>query len=216
MRSQLAYDAIALEYGGNAVFLRPSLRAAIHLERLHGGFPELLRKIEEFDTLTIWHVIKESAGMAATEPLFAHVAAHPLKDFQKAAQGPCIELVAAFFPEAPETDAERPSTAIPTPWGELFKELYGFATGWLDWTPETAWNTTPQEITDAFAAHIAKLKAIYGEADDEATGPTAEQRKQNEALGLDPDFDRAGLLALKDLSEMREGMLSDAQASTPL
>jgi len=206
MKPHLAYDAIALEYGGNAVFLRPSLRAALHLERLHGGFPELLSKIEEFDTLTIWQVITTAAGMETTEPLFAHAAAHPLKDFQRAAQGPCIELVAAFFPETSETTTKQPSTATPTPWGELFKELYGFATGWLGWTPETAWNATPQEITDAFTAHIAKLKAIHGEAEDTDTGTTAEQRKQNTDMGLDPDFDRAGLRALKDLSEMREGM----------
>ncbi|WP_323784619.1 hypothetical protein [Thalassovita sp.] len=206
MKPQLAYDAISLEYGGNAVFLRPSLRAALRLEQLHGGFPELLRKIEEFDTLTIWHVVKESTGMEASEPLFAYVAAHPLKDFQKAAQGPCVELVAAFFPEAPETTTKQPSTAAPTPWGELFKELYGFATGWLGWTPESAWNATPQEITDAFTAHVAKLKAIHGDAEDADTGPTKEQRRHNADLGLDPDFDRAGLRALKDLSEMREGM----------
>ncbi|MDE4143179.1 MAG: hypothetical protein P1U91_00865 [Pseudophaeobacter sp. bin_em_oilr2.035] len=206
MKPQLAYDAIALEYGGNAVFLRPSLRAALHLERLHGGFPELLRKIEEFDTLTIWRVITTAAGMEASEPLFAYVAAHPLKDFQQAAQGPCIELVAAFFPEAPETTTAQPSTAAPTPWGDLFKELYGFATGWLHWPPETAWNATPQEITDAITAHSAKLKAIHGEAEDTDTGPTEEQRKQNTDLGLDPEFDRVGLRALKDLSELREGM----------
>lgn len=205
MKPQLAYDAIALEYGGNAVFLRPSLRAALHLERLHGGFPELLRKIEEFDTLTIWQVITTAAGMESTEPLFAYVARHPLADYQKTAQGPCIELVAAFFPETPETTTKLPGTATPTPWGELFKELYGFATGWLGWTPETAWNATPQEITDAFIAHIAKLKAIHGEAEED-TGPTKEQRKQNTELGLDPDFDRTGLRALKELSEMREGM----------
>ena len=205
MKPQLAYDAIALEYGGNVVFLRPSLRAALHLERLHGGFPELLSKIEEFDTLTIWHVITTAADLESTEPLFAHAAANPLKGFQKAAQGPCIELVAAFFPETPEATTKQPSTATPMPWAALFKELYGFATGWLHWTPETAWNATPQEITDAITAHFAKLKAIHGEA-EEITGQTADQRKQNSDLGLDPDFDRAGLRALKDLSEMREGM----------
>ena len=206
MKPQLAYDAIALEYGGNAVFLRPSLRAALHLEHLHGGFPELLRKIEEFDTFTIWQVITTAAGMESTEPLFAHAAVHPLEGFQKAAQWPCIELVAAFFPETPETTTEQPNTATPTPWSELFKELYGAATGWLGWTPETAWNATPQEISDAFNAHIAKLKAIHGEAEETDHGQTEEQRKQNTELGLDPEFDRAGLRALKELSAMREGM----------
>lgn len=205
MKTQLAYDAIALAYGGNTVVLRPSLRAAIQLERLHGGFPMLLRKIEEFDTLTIWHVITAAAGKEAAAPIFAHAAAKPLKSFKRAAQEPCIALVAAFFPTTPETDAAKPTTAKPTPWVDLFKELYGFATGWLGWTPETAWHATPQEITDAFNAHIAKLKAIHGDG-EESTGPDQEQRRENEALGLDPDFDRAGLRALHDLATLREGM----------
>ncbi|MFC2967723.1 hypothetical protein [Acidimangrovimonas pyrenivorans] len=208
MKQQLADDTITLDYGGNAVVLRPSLRAALHLERLHGGFPELLRKIEEFDTLTIWRVITTAAGKDATDALFAYAATHPLSGFKRAAQGPCIELVAAFFPETPATATAQPSTAKPTPWADLFKELYGFATGWLGWTPETAWNATPQEILDAFNAHVVKLRAIHGAGADEhdERGPDAAQRRQNVEQGLDPDFDRAGLHALKQLSTLREGM----------
>lgn len=208
MKPQPAYDAIALEYGGNAVFLRPSLRAAIHLERLHGGFPELLNKIEEFDTLTVWHVITASAGKTATDDLFGFAATQPLSGFAEAAQAPCFELVAALFPKAPEAETTSPRNAEPMPWSEVFRELYKFATGWLHWTPEIAWNATPQEITNAFEGHMNMLKAIHGSADEEQgdTGPTPAQRAENEANGLDPEFDRAGLAALKELSTMREGM----------
>lgn len=208
MKTQPAYDAIALEYGGNAVFLRPSLRAAIHLERLHGGFPELLRKIEEFDTLTIWHVITASAGKTATDDLFGYAATQPLSRFAEAAQAPCFKLVAGLFPKTSEVEATAPRNTDPMPWPEVFNELYKIATGWLRWTPETAWNATPQEITDAFDGHMAMLKAIHGSADTEQAnnGPSPEQRAHNEALGLDPEFDRAGLAALKELSTMREGM----------
>lgn len=208
MKSQPAYDAIALEYGGNAVFLHPSLRAAIRLERLHGGFPELLRKIEEFDTLTIWHVITASAGKTATDDLFGYAATQSLSGFAQAAQTPCFELVAALLPEAPEAAPTAPRNTDPMPWSEVFSELYKIATGWLGWTPETAWNATPQEITDAFDGHMTMLKAIHGSADDEqaTNGPTPKQSKENEALGLDPEFDRAGLAALKELSAAREGM----------
>ncbi|WP_139792994.1 hypothetical protein [Pseudophaeobacter leonis] len=120
MRTQPAYDAIALEYGGNAVFLRPSLRAAIHLERLHGGFPELLRKIEEFDTLTVWHVITASAGRPATDDLFGYASTQPLSGFAQAAQAPCFELVAALFPKASEAETTAPRNANPMPWSEVF------------------------------------------------------------------------------------------------
>jgi hypothetical protein len=206
MTPQPAYDEIALEYGGNAVFMRPSLRAAIHLERLHGGFPELLRKIEEFDTLTIWHVITASAGKTATDDLFGHAATQPLSGLAEAAQAPCFELVAALLPESPEDEITSPKNADPMPWSEVFRELYKIATGWLRWTPETAWNATPQEITDAFYGHLTMLKTIHGSAENEDTGTTSAQRAQNAELGLDPEFDRAGLAALKELSTMREGM----------
>lgn len=209
MKPQLASDAIALEYGGNAVFLRPSLRAAIHLERLHGGFPELLRKIEEFDTLTIRQVITTAAGREAAKPLFAYAAARPLADFQEAAQAACFELVAAFFPSTSEDETKHAGKTIA--WGDFFRQLYGYATGWLHWTPETAWNATPQEITDAFTAFAEYHKALYGTTEAEKpTGPsvpTKEQQKRIIEQGFDPEFDREGLRALKELSTMREGMM---------
>ena len=49
---------IAVAYGGNTVWLKPSLRAATNLEALHGGFPALLSKLHEFDTATI-RVVRE-------------------------------------------------------------------------------------------------------------------------------------------------------------
>ena len=93
MKPQLAYDAIALEYGDHTVFLRPSLRAAMHLERLHGGFPELLRKLEEFDTFTVWQVITAGAGKSATDALFGYVATQPLSGFiETPHKPPCSSL----------------------------------------------------------------------------------------------------------------------------
>lgn len=206
MKPQLAFDAIALEYGGNTVFLRPSLRAAMHLERLHGGFPELLRKLEEFDTLTVWHVITAGAGKTATDALFGYVAAQPLSGFVNAAIAPLSEFVTALFPTGAD-DAETKSTSTdPLPWADLFKQLYGHATGWMGWPPVDAWNATPQEIIDAFEAHMSKLMAIHG-APEEEQGPTPEQRQENVQNGLDPEFDRAGLAGLRALSTKREGQM---------
>lgn len=204
MRTQPAYDAIALEYGGHAVDLRPSLRAALYLERLHGGFPQLLKKIEEFDTLTVWHVITASAGKTAANDLFAYAAVKPLSGFVDAAQPALFDLVASLLPET--QNATDTDTGKPVAWSDAFRELFKIATGWLGWTPETAWNATPQEITDAFDAHVTKLKAIYGAAEDDTDSELSyEQKAQNEALGLDPEFDRAGLQALKGMSHAREG-----------
>ncbi|WP_170760406.1 hypothetical protein [Ruegeria lacuscaerulensis] len=206
MKPQLAYDAIALGYGDHTVFLRPSLRAAMRLERLHGGFPELLRKLEEFDTFTVWHIITAGAGRTATDALFGYVATQPLSGFANAAIAALFEFITALFPTSADDSETKSTSTDPLPWADLFKQLYGYATGWMGWPPETAWNATPQEITDAFEAHMSKLMAIHG-ATDEQQGPTEEQRQENVQNGFDPEFDRAGLANLRALSTIREGQM---------
>lgn len=205
MKPQLAYDAIALEYGGSTVFLRPSLRAATRLERLHGGFPELLRKIEEFDTQTIRQVITAAACSEAAAPLFSYAAAQPLKAFMQACIGPVYALVIALHMIGGSDEPASHDTK-PVAWADLYADLFKLATGRLGWTPETAWTATPSEILQALEGHADWMVMLHGSADDDQTSPTEEQRKQNADLGLDPEFDRAGLKRLKSLSKMREGM----------
>ncbi len=207
MKPQLAHDAIALEYGGHTVFLRPSLRAAMHLERLHGGFPDLLRKLEEFDTLTVWHVITAGAGRTATDALFRYAAAQPLSGFYNAAYAALFEFYKALTLQSSETEKQAQNSTQPLPWSDLFKQLYGYATGWMGWQPEAAWNATPQDITDAFEAHMSKLMAIHGAPEEDQDGPTDDQRYDNALNGFDPEFDRAGLANLRALSGMREGQM---------
>ncbi|NVO55101.1 hypothetical protein HW561_04760 [Rhodobacteraceae bacterium B1Z28] len=207
MKRQLAYCEIALEHGGHTVFLRPSLRAAMHLERLHGGFPELLRKLEEFDTFTVWHVITAGAGKAATDALFGYVATQPLSGFFNAAYTALFEFYKTLTLQTAETDRQPLNNADPRPWADLFKDLYCWATGCLHWSPETAWNATPQEIADAFEIHMKMLMAIHGTPEEDHDGPTEEQRQENIQNNLDPEFDRAGLDSLRALSTFREGQM---------
>lgn len=205
MNALSAYDGITLEHGGCTVLLRPSLRAALHLERLHEGFPGLLRKVEEFDTRTVRAMILVGGDRQAAERFLCRAAALPLSGFKEAAQAPLYALVAAMLPQHDETKAKPSTTGKPTPWCKVYLKLLQMATGWLGWPPETAWSATPQEITDAFEAHVAKLKAIHGTADEEeatSSGTTFEQRERNVELGLDPDFDRAGLHALKGMGKL--------------
>lgn len=200
-----AYDGITLRYGGNTVVLRPSLRAASRLERLHDGFPALLKKVEEFDTRTIAAIVTLSAeDRQAAQELFLYAGKWPLAPFIQATQAPIFKLINALLPE-PAEDDKTPAqpTGTPMPWAEVYKELFGFATGWLGWSPETAWNATPQEISDAFTAHVTKLKAIHGSPEDDADDTASADAYTNERLkqiveqGHDPAFDRAGLHALK-------------------
>lgn len=219
MTGPRAYQEITLTHESHAVRLVPSLRAASYLERLHDGFPALLDKIRQFDTRTIAAIITAfAADKEAAQALFLHAATQPLSDFKEAAQGSVIALIAALLPtatEAPGTPGATPGTpATPQPWAEVFAELFGLATGWLGWTPAAAWQATPQEITDAFAAHVEKLKAIHGagDADQDAAGNseiyTPERHAQIVEQGFDPAFDRAGLADLKAMSASREGQIT--------
>jgi hypothetical protein len=195
-----AYD-IPLAYGGDTVWLRPSLRAATRLEALF-GFPALLKNIQQHDTNTIRQIITFAAtDQSAAQKALASMAGKPLQGIQQATIGPAFELVTALMTPA-TTEQNKASTAPtdakPIKWADLYSDLFKIATGWLGWTPETTWQATLPEIMQAFEGHTDKLKAIHGTGEDEAsTGNTPEQRAANEAAGLDPDFDRAGLHALK-------------------
>ena len=63
-------------------------------------------------------------------------------------------------------------------------------------TPDTAWNATPNEIVDAVDGHLDHLRALHGTTDEDSE-PNPDQAAENEAPVLDPEFDRAGLQALK-------------------
>src|SRR5690606_7398101 len=110
---------------------------------------------------------------------------------------PILALLNAILSPGDADDRPRPD-AKPIPWGEAIQNLYRVATGWLGWTPETAWSATPAEITEATAGHVERLVAIHGTADDDhdSAGPSEAQRAANAAAGLDPDFDRDRLHAL--------------------
>jgi hypothetical protein len=194
-----AFDEIVLEHGSNAVILRPSLRAASTLERSHDGFALLARRIDEFHTGTVREIIMTAATDRKDAAAFLRsLKSKSLLTFQRIAQAPIAQLFAGFIPAADPNATPSPN-AKPMPWREVYRELFRTATGWLHWTPEAAWNATPTEINEAFAGHVAMLKALHGADDDKPADrkPNPAQAARNVADGLDPEFDRAGLHALK-------------------
>lgn len=194
-----AFDEIVLEHGSNAVILRPSLRAASTLERSHDGFALLARRIDEFHTGTVREIIMTAATDRKDAAAFLRsLESKSLLTFHRIAQAPIAQLFAGFIPAA-DSNAKPSPNDKPMPWREVYRELFRTATGWLQWTPESAWNATPTEINEAFAGHVAMLKALHGADDDKPADrqPNPEQAARNIADGLDPEFDRAGLRALK-------------------
>ncbi len=73
----------------------------------------------------------------------------------------------------------------------MLATLFDVATGWLRWTPAQAWESTPTEISRAYAALIEQLKAIHGSGDEDKQQQapeayTSERMQQIEEQGFDP------------------------------
>lgn len=197
-KERASFELVEISHGGNAVTLRPSLRAATILEERF-GLSALYAALEDLNFTIISEIIlvSESGGNQSAAAFLTAVQRRPLFPFFLAVRAPLFELVSMLTP-APEKRAQSlHSTAKQVTWAEVFAALYDRATGWLGWTPEQAWNATPTEIDRAYRAHLEKLKAIHGGGSDEEKEPDPEQAERNVAAGLDPEFDRAGLQALK-------------------
>jgi len=177
------------------VTLRPSLRAATILEERF-SFPALFRALDECNLPIISEIIlvSNSSGYQNAAAFLSSVPGRPLSPFFTAVRQPLADLVSMFIP-APDPKA-KPSAEQPLPWRDLYAGLYATATGCLGWTPEAAWNATPNEITRACQAHVDYL-VMTGIVKRDGKEPDPEQAERNLAAGLDPDFDRAGLHALK-------------------
>lgn len=193
-----AYDEIVLEHGSNAVILRPSLRAASTLER-SVGFERLSRLIAEFHTGTVREIILTAATDRRDAARFLDAISRlPICRFVVIVQAQLFHLVGGFAPQ-PAPDAKS-SQGKMVPLRELYRDMYRRATGWLHWTPDATWSATPTEITEALSGHFDMLRAIHGSAEEQPDQPEAyspERLREIDELGFDPEFDRAGLQALK-------------------
>ena len=203
MNTRPAYEQVTIAHGGNTVTLRPSLRTAITLEARF-GFPALFRALEDGSFTIISEIIVAASSSATDGAAFplSEAAGRPLNSFMGAARMPLAQLVSMLMP-APVQSLDTKPKVIANPgksvaWADYYADLYEKATGYLGWTPEQAWNATPTEIERAYSGLVAKLKAIHGSGDDKEEKQTdPEQAARNVEAGLDPDFDRSALHALR-------------------
>lgn len=194
-------DEVTIYHGGLAVVLRPTLRAAITLEQMHGGWSGLISKLEQRDSTVTAAVIRASASdRSAAEVLLRIFSTSPLSEVAKAVSEPLSALLGMFF--APTWgSSEAKETGKPAEWSEVYVELYRYGTGWLGWTPVETWASTPTEIVQAFEGKVAHLIAVNGGSAEKVGASSDEytpaRLKQIEQDGFDPAFDRAALQALK-------------------
>ncbi|WP_417264228.1 hypothetical protein [Celeribacter sp.] len=199
-------EEVTVRHGGHVVTLRPSLRAAMTLERLHDGWSGFLLHFDQFQLTTLHTLIRASAvSHAAAEALLSALANKPLNEIKATLESPCVALLSMFLNLSGDDKGQGAETPKQTgkalSWSDAYAELYQIGTGWLGWTPQETWTATPTEITEAFKGKLAMLKAIHGSAEDEPAPPstdyTPERLKEIEELGHDPAFDRNKLQGLK-------------------
>lgn len=201
---QLGADPIYIELAGEAFELRPSLRASMHLIRRH-GLARLFAAVPAFNITIVMDVLRE----AAIKPglLLAEIAAIGLGRVRNRLTNPLAEFVLAVAGIDPHAQTlPAPTPGKPVDPEQALTQLYRFATGWLGWTPEAAWNATAAEIIEARAGRMTLiteiLEAVFGKPASTTSAPagtryTPDQLEQIVELGHDPAFDRAGLHALQ-------------------
>lgn len=196
---KLGADSIYVELAGEALELRPSLRASMHLVRRY-GLPGLLAAVRGFYVTIIMDMLRETAIRPSL--LLAEIAAIGLGAVRDRLTGPLAEFVLAIAGIDPDDTTPPPSTGKPSNPEQSFSQLFGIATGALGWTPKDAWDATPGEIVAAAngqTAHLIRTGVlIEHKPDATANHYTPDQLKQIEKQGFDPAFDRAGLKALKN------------------
>ena len=109
---------------------------------------------------------------------------------------PLLETLSAFVLTLAGVDADSKSDSQSgdesMPFADYHAKLFRIGTGWLGWSPETTWNATAAEITEAYSGHIEMLRAIHGGSEETDRPTTRQTDKPQDAV-----FDRAGLKALK-------------------
>ena len=153
--SRLA-DRIEVTIGGELVELRPTLRAALRLARDFDGFQNLLSAISEGSMTVLARIVRECFSRP-TLPHDLFPADRPLALTITEYRVAAYSLVHGFlsrFDDGEDDDANegRSETGESLTFVRYYEMLFGYATGVLNWAPETAWNATPIEISAALAA----------------------------------------------------------------
>lgn len=192
---QLAADDIVIKHGSDAVRLRPSLRAAMRLERAY-GLSMVLHGVITCNFGIICRIIVEGAtDRSAVEPVMNGLVRKRGIEAVLDLQEPLITFLKAAYGVEPDQQraADDRQTGKPRTADQALSDLFEIATGWLGWPPDQAYAATPAEILAAQRGLIAKLKAIHGSADEEQ--PAYDPREEV------PEHEvREGIALLRELS----------------
>jgi hypothetical protein len=160
-------EEITLTLAGKRIILRPSLRAAMRLERRGGSFASLARELFEGSLTASADVLRDHVAWS-DDLLHSRIMEAGLDNLKPA-------LIAFVFAcsgipdeELSDDTAKGESAQSPVSFADHLAGLYRIATGWIGWPPEVALDATPAEITEAYKGRVDMLKAIFGGNSEEA------------------------------------------------
>ncbi|RXF69232.1 hypothetical protein [Hansschlegelia zhihuaiae] len=186
----LAAEEITIRIDGERIVLRPTLRVALRLERRHEGLAALVDKIQDGDLAAIADVLREHSPAWSDVPSFIESLGVPHGLFA-GVRHLIPALIAHVYSLAGvdlEDETDTPSTGSRLASRETFAEhlegLFKVATGWLGWSPETAWSSTPAEIRAAQAGFIDLQNALRGVAPKKPDHRTLDDKFADVFLGL--------------------------------
>lgn len=153
---------IVVRLGDENIVLHPALRHALRLARRPGAFKQLVQDINEGSLTAACDIISPhyapphlinlvfDAGLDRLRmPLLAYV------------------MACAGIDDTPTDTAGAKPDQKAQSFEAYLLELYRIGTGWLGWTPETTWDATPDEITEAYKGRLSMLKALFGAPDQD-------------------------------------------------
>ena len=169
-------EEIIITLAGEDIELRPSLRLAIQLERRPGSFRQLIREIHE-GSLTA------AVDIIAPHYFGPFLANRTLDELPRITTA-LLAYVMACAGIEPQTDAASENSkggkaGKTQSFADYLAQLYRYGSGWIGWTPEQTLDSTPLEITQAYAGKLEMLTAIYG---------TSEKAKPTDDRPLDDKF----------------------------
>jgi len=158
----LARDRVTITLDGRRHTLRPTLQAAMRLERSI-GIAAVLKGILEGNATIMATVVRETANLDHDLSVILDALALPtLAEGVRALRDPLATIVLAMYGIDPEAEQKPVAEGEGIPFAEHIAQLYRIATGWLGWTPSVAWDATPAEIMEAYTGRVDMLSAIFG------------------------------------------------------
>ena len=167
-------ETIVITLAGQSLELRPTLRAAVVLERAH-GLADLGGKLVELHVTAIADTIAATAfGPWSSDEVAGLMIPGGIAANAMRLAPDLLELVEGLVgidPDAEESE-EKPASD-PMTIAEAQRSLFRIATGKLGWSPAEAWGSTPLEILEAWRGRCELLRDIFGGGEEAPKGKSA-------------------------------------------